>query len=61
MSRVRFACTGMAAVLLLGALLLPRLVEAVGGAPHLANESAQRNSRACGIVYLRGVFGLPSC
>lgn len=42
MSRVRFACTGIAAVLLLGALLLPRLVEAVGGAPHLADESAQR-------------------
>ncbi|MGA9888317.1 MAG: DUF1223 domain-containing protein, partial [Candidatus Acidiferrales bacterium] len=43
MSRVRFAFSGMAAVLLLGALSLPRLVEAVGGDPHLANESAQRN------------------
>src|ERR1700751_2336780 len=43
MSRVRFAFSGMAAVLLLGALSLPRLVEAVGRDPHLANESAQRN------------------
>jgi hypothetical protein len=43
MSRVRFAFSGMAAVLLLGALSLPCLVEAVGGHPHLANESAQRN------------------
>jgi len=42
MSRVRFAFSGMATMLLLGALLLPRLVEAVGGAPHLANEIAQR-------------------
>src|ERR1700747_3062501 len=43
MSRVRFAFSGMAAVWWLGALSLPRLVEAVGRDPHLANESAQRN------------------
>jgi hypothetical protein len=41
MLRVRFVFTGIATILLLGTLLLPR-VKATGGLPHSANESTQR-------------------
>ncbi|MFZ3334025.1 MAG: DUF1223 domain-containing protein [Candidatus Acidiferrales bacterium] len=41
MLRVRFVLTGLASILLLGALLLPRL-KAAGGPTHSANDSTQR-------------------
>ncbi len=41
MQRVRFVFTAVTTILLLGALLPPR-VKAAGGAPHSANDSAQR-------------------
>ena len=59
MLRVRFVFAGIAAMLLLGIFLLPR-VQATGETGRPANDRCATHSGTCGTVYLGGMFGLPA-